>query len=350
MMISGDQKPSIPLHLHSMAIYDALIVGSGPAGLSIALGLSRTHRRAAIFTKPGGAGFRNAGVHEMHNVISQDSTPPEEFRRIATDQIKEYGTVDFLEAEIVAMKAYTQNGAANTFHVTAADGRTWQGRKLALAMGCIDVVPEIEGYAENWPQNIFQCLFCDGHERSHLPGGILTFPQPMYAQLAQMMHLLVTPTAGPVTVFTDGPVPEDEAMKAAMEKVNALQCNIETEKILRLVPIPEPDMGVRVVLEGGKEYNMGYLAHKPRTVLAGLDMITHLGVEVEDDPILGQSVKVDQLFSTNVRGLFIAGDAATPMKVVTNAMGSGSTVAAGIVQQLVAEDMDILLAGKKAAT
>jgi hypothetical protein len=145
----------------------------------------------------------------------------------------------------------------------------------------------------------------------------------MYAHLAQMMHLLVTPTSGPVTVFTDGPVPEDEAMKAAMEKVDALQCNIETEKILRLVPIPEPDMGVRVVLEGGKEYIMGYLAHKPRTVLAGLDMITQLGVEIEDDPILGQSVKVDQLFSTNVRGLFIAGDAATPMKVVANAMGSG---------------------------
>ncbi|KAF7174172.1 hypothetical protein CNMCM5623_006667 [Aspergillus felis] len=331
-----------------MATYDALIIGSGPAGLSIALGLSRIHRRAAIFTKPGGAGFRNAGVHEMRNVISQDSTPPEEFRRIATEQIKEYGTVDFLEAEIVAMKAYTQDGAGNNFHVTVADGRTWQGRKLALAMGCIDVFPETEGYAENWPQNIFQCLFCDGHERSHLPGGILTFPQPMYAHLAEMMHLLVTPTSGPVTVFTDGPVPDDEAMKAAMEKVDALQCKVETGKILRLVPILPPDTGVRVILEGGKEYKMGYLAHKPRTVLAGLDMITQLGVEIEDDPILGQSVKVDQLFSTNVRGVFVAGDAATPMKVVANAMGSGSTVAAGIVQQLVAEDMELLLAEKKA--
>jgi thioredoxin reductase len=137
-----------------MATYDALIIGSGPAGLSIALGLSRIHRRAAIFTKPGGAGFRNAGVHEMHNVLAQDTTPPAEFRHIAAEQIKAYGTVDFLEAEIVAMNAYTQNGAANTFHVAAADGRTWQGRKLALAMGCIDVFPEIEGYAENWPQDM----------------------------------------------------------------------------------------------------------------------------------------------------------------------------------------------------
>ncbi|RLL96928.1 hypothetical protein CFD26_102589 [Aspergillus turcosus] len=323
--------------------YDALIVGSGPTGLSIALGLSRIHRRAAIFTKPGGAGFRNAGAHAMHNVLSRDSTPPEEFRRIATEEIKKYGTVEFIEAEIVAM----EQTESHSFRVTAADGRTWQGRKLALAMGCIDVFPEIEGYAENWPQNIFQCLFCDGHERAHLPGGILSFPHPMYAHMAQMMHLLVTPTSGPVTVFTDGPVAEDEGMKAAVEKLHALQCRIETARILRLVPVPAPDVGVRVVLEGGKEYRMGYLGHRPRTVLAGLDMLTRLGVEVEDDPILGQSVKTDPLFATNVPGVFVAGDAATPMKVVANAMGSGSTVAAGIVQQLVAEDMEILLAEKK---
>lgn len=193
----------------------------------------------------------------------------------------------------------------------------------------------------------------------------MTFPHPIYAHMAQMIHLLVTPTSGPVTVFTDGPVAEDESMKAAVEQLHALQCRIETARILRLVSVPAPDTGVRVVLEGGKEYKMGYLGHRPRTVLAGLDMITRLGVEIEDDPILGQSVKTDPLFATNVPGVFVAGDAATPMKVVANAMGSGklslstlhntiflticegSTVAAGIVQQLVAEDMEILLAEKK---
>lgn len=86
----------------------------------------------------------------MHMVLSRDSTPPEEFRRIATEEIKKYGTVEFIEAEIVAM----QQIASHSFRVTAADGRSWEGRKLALAMGVIDVFPEIEGYAENWPQNM----------------------------------------------------------------------------------------------------------------------------------------------------------------------------------------------------
>ncbi|KAG2009246.1 hypothetical protein GB937_007844 [Aspergillus fischeri] len=81
--------------------------------------------------------------------------------------------------------------------------------------------------------------------------------------------------------------------------------------------------------------------HKPRTILAGLDMITQLGLEVEDDPILGQSVKVDQLFSTTVRGVFVWGGCGEPMSVL------GCMVAAGIVQQLVADDMELLLAEKK---
>ncbi|RHZ46031.1 NAD(P)/FAD-dependent oxidoreductase [Aspergillus thermomutatus] len=336
----------------STTMYDALIVGSGPAGLSVALGLSRTHRRAAVFTKPDGAGFRNEGAAEMHNVISRDGIPPTEFRSIAKEQIMRYGTVDFINAEIVGMHKASMEGEGSmeTFQVTASDGRRWTGRKLALAMGSVEVFPDIEGYKENWPENIFQCFFCDGDERSHLPGGILTFPNPMYAHMAQMMHLLVTETSGPVTVFTDGPVPDNEAMSAAMQKIEALKCKVETGKIIRLVPATGPDVGVTVVIEGGKEYKMGYLGHKPHTVVAGADMVRKLGVEIEDHPIMGQNIKVvDPLCSTNVRGVFVAGDAGTPMKAVANAIGSGATVAAGIVQQLIAEDMEILLAKKSSA-
>ncbi|KAL6235266.1 hypothetical protein BDW75DRAFT_210012 [Aspergillus navahoensis] len=335
----------------SPTVYDALIIGSGPAGLSIALGLARVRRRAAIFTKPNGKGFRNEGAAETHNVISRDGTPPAEFRSIATEQIKKYGTISFIEADIVDMKRNgdDENGSLASFEVVASDGRSWSGRKLALAMGSVEVFPDIVGYRENWPQNIFQCFFCDGYERSHLPAGILTFPNPRYAHLAQMLNLLVTSTSGPATVFTDGPVPDNAEMKAALEKVNALEFNVETGKIIRLVPAVEPDVGVTVVVEGGKEYKLGYLGHKPYTTIAGKDMITKLGIETEDHPVLGENVKtVDPLNSTNVKGVFVAGDACTPMKAVAIAIGTGTTVAVGIVQQLITEDMEGLLAKKSA--
>ncbi|KAL4913042.1 thioredoxin reductase glit [Aspergillus aurantiobrunneus] len=332
-------------------MYDALIIGSGPAGLSVALGLSRLHRRAAIFTKPDGAGFRNEGAEEMHNVLSRDGAGPEEFRRVGAEQIKKYGTTDFIEAEVVGLEKTEAealaSGPPSFFTVTSKDGRAWKGRKLALAMGSVEILPDIEGYKENWPRNIFQCLFCDGHERSHLPGGILTFPSPMYTHLAAMMNLLATPSAGPVTVFTDGPVPEAEAMQNALAQTKALNCKIETGKIIKLVPAQAPDVGVTVVLEGGKEFKMGYLGHRPPTVLAGADLLGQLGVEIEEHPIMGPNVKtVDPTLSTSVRGAFVAGDAATPLKAVANALSTGATAAAGIVQQILAEDMQQLAANK----
>lgn len=144
------------VEMASPTAYDALIVGSGPAGLSIALGLARVRRRAAIFTKPHGAGFRNEGAAEMHNVISRDGTAPVEFRSIAAGQLENYGTIDFVEADIVDMKQNNdkQDRSLSTFEVVASDGRTWSGRKLALAMGSVEVFPDIEGYRENWPQNM----------------------------------------------------------------------------------------------------------------------------------------------------------------------------------------------------
>jgi hypothetical protein len=170
----------------------------------------------------------------------------------------------------------------------------------------------------------FQCLFCDGVERSHLPGGILTFNSPMYAHMAQMASLLQTKTSGPVTVFTDGVTENTEGMGEAFETLKVLGCKVEIDKIVQLIPASEPDVGVTVILQGGKEIFVGYLAHKPYTVIAGKDMIDSLGIEIEDHSLFGQNIKTADMFnSTNVKGVFVAGDAATPFKAVANALSSG---------------------------
>jgi gliotoxin/aspirochlorine biosynthesis thioredoxin reductase len=136
-------------------IYDALIIGSGPSGLSTALSLSRIHRTVAIFTRPDNAGYRNQGVHAMHNVLSRDGAHPEEFRRIGREQIKRYGTADFFEAEIVkASKVKCGQKEYDGFRIVDGQGSSWTGRKLVLAMGVKDVFPDIPGYRENWPLNM----------------------------------------------------------------------------------------------------------------------------------------------------------------------------------------------------
>ncbi|KAJ4548939.1 hypothetical protein HRR80_008277 [Exophiala dermatitidis] len=319
-------------------LYDALIVGGGPAGLSIALGLSRLNRRKVVFTKPQGAGFRNEGAHEIHNILTRDCTPPAEFRKIAREQIEKYRTTEFVEAEIVSVKKLESNDGFSSFEAVDSEGRKWRGRKLALAMGCVEVLPtDIPGYKENWPQNIYQCLFCDGYERTHLPAGVLGL-SPVHAHGAQMMSLLVTESSGPPTVFTNGPIPDTEPMQKALGVVKALGCKVETAKVTELVPAKAPEVGVTVVLEDGRQFKMGYLHDKPPVVLAGKELIKSLGLSIDAHPVMGEHVKgVEMMGNTSVPGVFVAGDAGTPIKVAANAMSSGkfASISVNIITILV---------------
>lgn len=148
-------------------IYDVLIAGSGPAGLASALGLSRVKRTAALFTKTNGEGFRNEGVTEMHNVLSRDKMDPIAFRKISRDQIEQYGTTDFFEANLVKLRvkkltfsrlnistSADEDVEIEGFEVEDKEGRSWLGRKLILAMGSNEVFPDIKGYRQNWPENM----------------------------------------------------------------------------------------------------------------------------------------------------------------------------------------------------
>lgn len=149
----------------------------------------------------------------------------------------------------------------------------------------------------------------------------------MYGHMAQMMNLIVTDSSGPPTVFTDGPVSTESApMQQAMKQLEALACKIETGKIVKLIAATPPDVGVTVVLDNGKECKLGYLGHKPWTELAGEEMIKKLGIEVDEMPMMGRHIKTtDQFGSTAVRGVFVAGDAGSPLKAVSNAIGSGKS-------------------------
>ena len=71
--------------------YDVVIVGGGPGGLSAALALGRARKRVLLCD----AGQRrNAAAERIHNFVTQDGTPPEEFRRIGREQLATYPNVE----------------------------------------------------------------------------------------------------------------------------------------------------------------------------------------------------------------------------------------------------------------
>lgn len=129
-------------------IYDVLIIGAGPAGLSTALGLARQTYSAIVFDSQQ---YRNAYTQRMHNVVTWDHRPPAEFRAAARENIQSrYNSIHFKDATIVSA-AKNEDG---TFEVTGDHQNKYRGKKLALATGVMDVFPNIKGFEDLWGKSI----------------------------------------------------------------------------------------------------------------------------------------------------------------------------------------------------
>ncbi|KAI9696631.1 MAG: hypothetical protein M1820_008080 [Bogoriella megaspora] len=350
--------------------YDALVIGAGPAGLTVALGLGRVHRTAAVFSNDK---FRNDGAHAAHTMLSRDHVPPSEIRKAGVKDIEKYKNTTYFSTTITKITRTTFEHFPG-FIAEDQNGKQYSGRSVVLAMGSSDVFPsDIAGYSDNWPRNIYQCPFCDGHERGHLPKGILVSSgfHPMFQMVASMFQRMGGSASAPpnfskdvsseplppVTIFTNGNEPNmsDDATVNAIETATALGMNFDKRKIAKLIPATSEGRpvksqyddecsGVNIVFEDGSHTNVGFLFHKPPTIPNGQSIISSLGIETVETQFGTDSKRVEPFGGTSVPGVFVCGDISGPFKSLNTANYHGGMAAAGLAHYLTAEDDKIALA------
>ena len=143
-------------------MYDVVIVGAGPAGLSAALVLGRC-RRSVLVCDNGHP--RNEASQAMHGYLSRDGTPPREFLRTAREELHRYATVQLRDVTVTDARCVE----GSRFETSLETGEVVRSRKLLIATGVRDNLPAIDGFAELYGRSVFHCPYCDGWEVGDQP-------------------------------------------------------------------------------------------------------------------------------------------------------------------------------------
>lgn len=327
-------------------IYDSIVIGGGPGGLSAALGLARQNRTCLVISHKV---FRNDGIEASHAVLGHDHIHPQTIWARAREQLVRYGTVSYAQGQVISaqkIKIPQWNNHEGVF-VKTKDGQSWTGKTLVLAAGVRDLLPNLVGYRENWPRNIYQCLFCDGWERRQYQKAILCLSDlsmheaKMASMALGMDEERKEDGSAKVTVLTNGPwdgTKTDPALEKQIRALVARGVKIDQRKVVKFESA-EPEEGVYVHVQDGtsgaeERVFFGFIVSKPPTTVNIPDLIAELGVET-DKGMFGDYIKTAAPFqSTNVTGVFAAGDSGSQMTHVTTAMSSGVMAAGGIVHYL----------------
>lgn len=301
--------------------YDVVIVGGGPGGLAAALTLGRARKRVLLCD----AGpRRNAAAKHIQNFITRDGTPPDEFRRIAREQLATYPSVEIRDQRVESI-----GGTRGAFAVALSSG-TVTARRILLATGMVDEILPIEGFRELWGHSIFQCPFCHGWEVQDQRWGYLV--QPSTAGHMLPFALMVRGWSRSVTVFTNDAVPVTDEIRAQFQKAGI---ELHTAAVRRLAAANGSLSAVELA-NGTSVPCDALFAHPPQRQV---ELVRALGLALDDDGF----VKVDPMKrETSVPGIYASGDLTTRMQAAVAASASGMQTAAAINGEL---SMELALTG-----
>ncbi|WP_288244023.1 NAD(P)/FAD-dependent oxidoreductase [uncultured Chryseobacterium sp.] len=289
------------------------MIGGSYTGLSAGMSLGRSLRNVLIIDsgKPC-----NRQTPHSHNFLTQDGKAPKEISEIAKDQVLKYETVSFLEGRVAKT---SQNSEG--FEVEIDNGEKFSAKKIILASGVKDQIPDIKGFAECWGISVIHCPYCHGYEVKGKKTGILS-----NGDLAFEFSKLVFNLSKDLSLFTNGEctLNEDQAERFSQNKINIVEDEIQE--------IVHENGNIRkIVFKNGSEKALEALYAK---IPFEQNINTEdLQLELTEHGF----IKIDHFHKTSTDGVFACGDNTTMMRSVANAVAQGNFTGA-IVNKELSED------------
>lgn len=285
--------------------YDVVIIGGSYAGLSAALALGRSLRTTLIID--GGEPCNRQTPHSQ-NFLTQDGKTPKEIADLATRQVKNYESVTFF-------KGFALNASTSTsgFLVRTDTGDVFEGKKLIMATGIKDLMPEIQGFQECWGISVIHCPYCHGYEYRGKKTGIWAPAEKAFHLAPLLLNLTddLTILGQDVSNFTE-------------EELKTLQKH-GVEMVHHNVMAMEHKNGYlhKVVLDNGDKISFSAV-YASVPFEQSSDIPNSLGCELTEQGF----IKTDHFQMTTVPGVFACGDNCISMRSVAQAVASGNLAGA----------------------
>ncbi|MCK8453258.1 NAD(P)/FAD-dependent oxidoreductase [Bacillus safensis] len=295
-------------------LLDCAIIGGGPAGLSAALVVGRGRKQVIVFDDELP---RNRVTQESHGFITNDGMTPFEIRRAGEADLQKYPNIKIKRSRIVDIQKKEER-----FTLLTHEGDRFEAKKIILATGLQDILPEIEGIHDVYGKTLFSCPFCDGWELKDKALALIA-----ENQRALHMAKLLSNWTKDLIVFSNGHVlaEEDKALLTAhsIQVIDVPIVSIDHDNgQLRSLQLAN---GETVKREGGfvaSEFKQS----APFAEKLGCQMTKNAGIETD---ILGR---------TTVSGIFACGDNLGGPAQLVLAAAAGSKAGMGVIHELVQEE------------
>uniref|UniRef100_E6PXU8 FAD-dependent pyridine nucleotide-disulphide oxidoreductase n=1 Tax=mine drainage metagenome TaxID=410659 RepID=E6PXU8_9ZZZZ len=298
-------------------MYDAIVVGAGPAGLSAALILGRCRRKVLICDT---GQYRNEQARAIHGFLTQDGVAPAELLRLGRTQLQQYETIEFRTMEVRDISI-----AADGFSVLFPDESVTSCHKILLATGVVDQLPPLPNIQHYYGRSVFHCPYCDGWEQRDQPIAIYG-----RGEGGKGLALELTRWSRDLVLCTDGPCELQQHERTRLDRhgiqlreENIVDLEGADGQLRALVFADNTRLSVHSLFFTTVEHQRSYLPRK-------------LGCKFNQHG----TVQTGVYESTDVHGLYVAGDASRRVQLAIVAAAEGAEAAFAINTALIREDLE----------
>jgi thioredoxin reductase len=281
--------------------YEVITIGGSFAGLSAAMSLGRSLRKVLVVDNQQPC---NAQTPHSHNFLTQDGKPPLEILAEARRQLKAYKTVEFKNDTAVSARK-----SEDLFEIKLKENSEVKAPKLILAWGLKDDTSKIKGLAECWGISVIHCPYCHGYEVKNQPTAIISNGNEAFEYIKMINHWTKN-----LTLLTNdsSSLTEEQTHKIKSKGIQIIEkpitkINHQSGKV------------TSIGLKDAEDFPISVIYHRASFTQKS-EIAAQLGCEIDEMGL----IKVNDFQQTNVKDVFAAGDNASPLRQVANAVAKGS--------------------------